>query len=108
MESFTIDRKIWLRGEGYDKSWLLRSCDEKMCCIGQYALAKGVDKEALRGIVGLGSIASQYIKNLKFINSNELSRFYFINDREDLTDSEREAKLIDMFLAQGYTVTFMN
>lgn len=36
-----IDRSMWLRGEGSDKSKLLRGCDGKMCCLGFYAKALG-------------------------------------------------------------------
>lgn len=36
-----IDRNRWLRGEGDDRSRLLRSIDRKMCCLGFTCLVLG-------------------------------------------------------------------
>jgi hypothetical protein len=45
----TIGRNIWLRGEGADKSSLLRKEDQKMCCVGIYLRNLGVPVEKLTG-----------------------------------------------------------
>lgn len=47
----TIDRSIWLRGEGVDVSYLRRSPgDGKMCCVGIYLQACGVPPAKLDGM----------------------------------------------------------
>ena len=38
----TIDRNVWLRGEGNGVSFLLREVDRKMCCVGIYLKACGI------------------------------------------------------------------
>jgi len=40
--SFVVDRKTWLRGEGTEKSFLLRE-DHKRCCLGFYTQACGIE-----------------------------------------------------------------
>lgn len=46
---FTISRKTWLSGEGSDDSFLLRSCDNKMCCLGFFLKSLGATDEDLAG-----------------------------------------------------------
>ena len=48
-KSFTINRKKWLRGEGDDDSRLLRSTDNKMCCLGFLGKACGISSACLSG-----------------------------------------------------------
>ena len=42
-----IDRAKWLRGEGADKSYLVRDSDQKMCCLGFYGCSLGIDPSAM-------------------------------------------------------------
>lgn len=46
---FVIDRKIWLRGEGSERSALLRAEDGKMCCLGIFLDKCGVPRGRLKG-----------------------------------------------------------
>lgn len=46
---FTISRKTWLSGEGSDDSFLLRSCDNKMCCLGFFLKSLGATDEDIVG-----------------------------------------------------------
>lgn len=45
-----IDRSKWLRGEGSEKSFLLRSTDGKMCCLGFFGLACGLTAERITDV----------------------------------------------------------
>src|SRR5271166_1340196 len=40
-----IERDKWLRGEGYERSFLLREEDGKMCCLGFFCLQTGASQE---------------------------------------------------------------
>ena len=46
-KTFTIERSKWLRGEGSDRSKLLREEDGKMCCLGQVMRQLGFSNETL-------------------------------------------------------------
>lgn len=46
MIKLTIDRQTWIRGD--IRSALLRSKDNKMCCLGFLSLACGYTKEEIR------------------------------------------------------------
>lgn len=45
-----IDRSKWLRGEGSERSFLLRSTDGKMCCLGFFGLACGLTAERITDV----------------------------------------------------------
>lgn len=47
LKKLTIDRKVWLRGEGEGE--LLRASDGKMCCLGIYLKACGKAPRTLLG-----------------------------------------------------------
>lgn len=47
MRKLQIPRDIWLRGEGTDESYLLRTSDRKMCCVGIYLKECGVSEEKM-------------------------------------------------------------
>ena len=88
VKSFTIDRATWLHGEGADNSYLLRPTDGKMCCLGHYLKAVGIEEEA--------------------ITSVDTPCQYLIKDNDDTTDSrnEKEYNIIAGFKEVGIDVSF--
>jgi hypothetical protein len=107
-----IDRKIWLRGEGAMKSKLLRSEDDKMCCIGIYCEALGVSKEALRDHSG-----SQVLEGFKLPDwiqppagdsEGDLFSAYEINDDSGVRDYDRERTLTAIFARHDVEVEFID
>ncbi len=108
VKKFTIDRKSWLRGEGSDKSFLLRD-DGKMCCLGQYCLASNIPKDTL-----INTKSPYSLKNDKKIKvENLMGQFWVgdamsVNDKETLSDKLREENLIELFKEGGIEVTFEN
>lgn len=124
MRKLKIDRSIWLRGEGDRRSKLLRSSDQKMCCIGIYLEACGVDREILSDI---GDASSMFVKRVlpeeaRWLVSTDISpsaeSFYRINDcilnsdypdeyAEISSEEDREQKIKEMFLKHDVEVEFL-
>jgi hypothetical protein len=118
-----IDRKTWLRGEGNEKSALLRECDGKMCCLGVFALAIGLSAERISNVespemvpvAGAESVASLWKK------FNPVSGFIFnggeasvvcrdlmcTNDDQSMYDVDREEKIAKLFAKGGVEVEFI-
>jgi hypothetical protein len=114
LSAFTVDRQTWLRGEGASRSWLLRDIDQKMCCLGSYALACGMKAEQIKLVSGPGSLAeyqSTILEGLATSPHNctsEAACLMNANDDPHIADTEREAKLTAKFAEMGITVTFIN
>jgi hypothetical protein len=53
-----IDRSKWLRAEGADESRLLRPNDGKMCCLGFFGLACGLEEDDLADMSVPGDVSS--------------------------------------------------
>lgn len=117
-----IDRTKWLRGEGNDKSRLLRPSDGKMCCIGFACLAAGIPKSAIedRAEVGLlfGNPSMPIPESLKLLYSRRPSglgeesgvchNLYEVNDLKDYNDESREADIVNMGKDAGIAFSFIN
>jgi hypothetical protein len=84
----TIDRKLWLRGEGSRYSKLLRGLDGKMCCLGFASLALGEIKET---ILGLG--APFALRSWENKNSAQIKAAMVVND-VDIAGYNRSAAVI--------------
>lgn len=107
-----IDREKWLRGEGPDDSFLLRRDDKKMCCLGFYALACGLDQIDIcqtrepANIVGLLVGKADWLLKLdggKIENSDSAKELMRIND------ADGDEKLIaQRFAENGVEVEFIN
>jgi hypothetical protein len=108
---FIVDRKTWYRGKGIKDSRLLRE-DGKMCCIGFVGKQCGVPDTDLLGIgnvtVGLQGhgLFPAWVRNT--LTSISIRNAYSTNDSEDLTDSEREAQLKEIFLREGDEIEFQD
>ena len=111
-----IKRSEWLRGEKYN-SFLIRPSDNKKCCLGFLGLACKVPSKVMIGMSCPESL--RYEKQRKkfpalyFRESNPIllrsdigDQIVTINDREDLSDSAREALLIELFKKIDVNVVF--
>ncbi len=110
--SFTINRSIWLRGEGGSVSSLLRSRDNKRCCIGIFMGALGVPDEKIAGFASI-----QASEELTLIanescpwttKSETITSLYTTNDYDDIPEKFRESKIAQLFASQGIDVTFVD
>ena len=100
MLNVTVKRSQWLRGEGPKGSKLLRSSDNKMCCMGFASIVAGISKEFIEDHGTVGDVCLPEFKDIPeslwlFQREEHTTRYaiYGTNDNERLTDEEREAKL---------------
>ena len=121
-----IDRTKWLRGE--DDSYLLRSRDNKMCCLGFYCLACGILEEDIIGkaepveLINEEKFSHEKIKNLIILeyeegvdledldcdNSNVCDQLMSSNDNRKITENEREEEIAGLFASIDVDVEFTN
>jgi len=109
MFKFTVHKSRWLRGEGADESCLYRVPDAKMCCLGFYCLAKGIQEDNLYGRAApqniMDVLARSKVKELMdyslLMPSAVCNDIMKTNDDEELTDAERIADLKILFAKLG-------
>lgn len=115
---FTIKRSEWLRGEGPEKSFLLREDDGKKCCLGFFGLVCGYNSKDLTAqsepfdLLSVEVLAKKdplwpewmFGKNDPFI----VFRLMEINDNPSLPAESRELQLTEIFAQQGVTVEFVD
>jgi hypothetical protein len=118
VKAFTIDRKTWLHGEACG-SYLYRRLDQKQCCLGFYLRAQGFTEDQIKGIkspIGLmdndrcqiTDLPTWMIRpNLSHWHSEICAKLMITNDREDLSNEQREQLIIEGFAEQGIRVTFV-
>jgi hypothetical protein len=106
---FIVDRKTWYRGKGNGGSSLLRS-DGKMCCIGFVGRQCGIPDKNLLGfaVVGRGLEHELFPIWMKPFSKSAIGEAYTTNDTIRLTESEREAKLKEIFLREGDEIEFQD
>lgn len=122
--TFTIDRSIWRCGGSIKQTCKGRGATELansqgfMCCLGQVAGACGVPFQALKLKPSPNMITAPEAKLLDGILTTELGDLadsrqtklawdaMDINDDETITQSEREAKLAELFAKHGHEVVF--
>lgn len=118
-KSYTIDRKKWLRGELTlnGGSYLLRSADGLMCCLGQMIEQAGANRRTLKGRAEPEDVARCHFDNKlrKLLIDPEKQRTsqlalsaMRINDEEGFDDGEREQFLVDLFATAGIKLRFIN
>jgi hypothetical protein len=114
----TIPRSTWLRGEGAERSALLRPDDGRMCCLGLYLQACGIPRPVLTGRATAIALVDRGYKvpywlyqgtpgENAFMNSRAAAALMGINDWSKGTEEHREAEVKRMFKEQGITVTFV-
>lgn len=106
-----IDRRIWLRGKGFEASKLLRREDQKRCCVGIYLQALGVpdkDMEDRSGATSMELPSEATWLVHRGWKSDIAGELYEANDRKGLSLEAREAKIAKLFGTQGVKVKFVN
>ena len=105
MLNVVVERSKWLRGELM--SFLLRTSDGKMCCMGFAALACGSSKSEIANVcvINHGDLVDK-----RFIDCDRsfFNNLYFSNDEPNLLDSEREQRLKKTGLKAGIDFTFVD
>lgn len=105
IRKLVIDRRVWLRGEGANESYLLRSRDHKMCCVGIYLEACGVPKSELPGRRVAIEVVPARIHWLGLPGAEEI---YAVNDGR-FEPKKREHELAALFKKYGKVlVEFVN
>ena len=120
-QTFTIDRKFWLRG--VRDSVLRQSRTKKMCCLGQVSKQCGVSERRMIEIYtpkGLFIWAKNVPSSMSFLisksrlykgiatNSKFSKKAMSINDNLKTTDAQKEKALKELFKAEGYGLKFIN
>ena len=113
--TFTIDVDKWLRGKGSINSYLLRPEDGRQCCIGLYLTACGIPDEVLNLKRAAGTISCDLPNDALWlmdssmdgdIDSDIAEIFYYDNDSQQLTESERRTRIRRQFSLAGIQVLF--
>jgi len=111
-----IDRQRWLRGE--EDSFLLRSDDNKMCCLGFYSLALGLKEVDILDVacpneVDFLSAGQEYpdwiYKNvaMRVDHSDDINKLMRYNDDVYIPSEVREEKIRETFAKHGVEVEFV-
>jgi hypothetical protein len=115
VKSFTIDRKIWLRGIGPEQSLLLRESDCKKCCLGIYGTACGIPDKAMLNVESPDQVKNSFAKRFgqwMFDGYDDVSdvcsQLMTHNDNESLKPKEREKRITAGFAKAGIKVRFKN
>lgn len=117
---FTIDRKVWLRGEP-GCSYLLREIDGKRCCIGIFLSACGVPDELLEGQGSPGGLMRSHPDLVATVpdwlfetrydydygNSPRAQSLMGVNDDNSTPDWNKELFITEMFAEHGVKVVFL-
>lgn len=127
-----IDRKTWIRGEGEKYSFMYRSADQHMCCLGFMADQCGLSKNRMSDVDSPCSVDidpfilktnfSLLLNNNNHFNSQLAEKLMAINDLElnNIHDAnlanlpvlkseeEREKMLIEQFAGHNIYVEFIN
>lgn len=121
---FTIQRLKWYRGQGGTESRLLLP-NEKMCCLGFFALALGATPDQIREKTDPQEVPGVFTKDAKWLldfledettvrnNSNEACSLIKINDEgqeHEYHDEEadREQKIAEIFAKHGVEVEYVD
>lgn len=111
---FTVDRKIWLRGEGSGASYLLRESDGKKCCVGIFLGACGMPDRHIKGLASANDIHDAIPGGkrgptaflLERGNDPVAARLYNANDFRYTDGNKRENKIKKLFHSVGVLVSF--
>lgn len=121
-----IERERWIRGGNGDGpeelSCLYRSHDGKMCCLGFFARACGIDKDQIEDeaepedvpravwpgwvLRAPDDFAGDYGSPDALKNSSDIVALISANDDEMCGDRKREARIAELFAQHGVEVEF--
>lgn len=102
-----VSRATWLRGEGPDVSRLLRSSDQKMCCLGFACEQLGVKRDIMKDREApfqLDDVSELF----ELFSDLDIDKAMVINDDESLTDADREADLRRLWEKAGGVLEFVD
>ncbi len=105
---FVVNRSRWLRGEGFERSFLLRQSDSKMCCFGFLAMACGYTENEIKSVREPCSVKNTDLFPL-LIHENEngeVDSLMDINDDADSTNEQREQELTELFKELNIEIVF--
>lgn len=106
-KSFTVDRATWLRGSVGS----LLEDDGRRCCVGFLAKEMGYSDDEMRSMPVLGDVTRTELglpPELRTCNwSSGDGDIYGANDDDALSDTDREAKLTELFAGIGVEVKFV-
>jgi len=113
---FTVDRQTWYRGKDTGESKLLRY-DGTRCCIGFVGKQVGCTDDDLLDVAEVIKMDSNN-RNFpvwmrepythKGGGRTLIGEAYHVNDDENLTDEQREARLKELFIEAGDEIEFIN
>lgn len=104
---FTVWRERWLRGERSAQSFLLRSSDGRMCCLGFACLAAGYKESDIRDISAPRMIDhDQHTVAADLLLKPRIADAMEINDCLSIDDMERERRLTTVLASLGIEITF--
>lgn len=117
---FTVDRARWLNGHTMhgEDSYLHRTSDGLMCCLGHLAKSCGIDEAAMLNIETVASLAHYtnlpeplkfltYRQNGEWRDTTPATCLMHINDDAGLSYETREAHLTTEFALHGIEVVFV-
>jgi hypothetical protein len=112
---FTVDRKMWFRGQGADESRMLRT-DGKRCCIGFVGKQCRVPDKDMRNKKVIDAIKTPSSKALFpvwmtkdcYSVKRDIDRAYGMNDCPLMSETEREQRLKELFLRNGDEIEFVD
>ena len=111
-----IERSKWLRGEGWEKSSLLRSSDKKMCCLRFLGEACGVSRDLMWNKGSPRQLSEEakvmYPAGLFQLRYDDgglspMGRLMNINDHPNLSEEIREKMITDKMSDLGIAVEFI-
>lgn len=110
LKEFKIRRKGWLRGKDCEvREVSLRTNTGSMCCLGFFARHCGVPAVGIEGAALPSDIPKEcegqdLLPPEIFDLENDIAN---VNDKEDLTPTEREKTLTKLFKKVGYKPIFV-
>jgi hypothetical protein len=119
LDKLTVVRSRWTGRDGYTESDGLLTKDGDMCCLGFYCKAQGIPDDILllRDMPSHVYSVNAYDPLLAVItahSSSMLNNTSFagdaaqINDNRDVSQTEKEADLIDLFIEAGIELEFVD
>lgn len=103
--------RSWWRGQGCGRSKLVRSQDNKKCCLGFFCLQAGVPRRELVNVPTPQSLPTRVPQLTRpdvggYTNTRRCQAMMGVNDDEDITDHQRMARLRKLFRAIGVRAIF--
>ena len=115
MKTVTVRRSTWVRGSIGGQSLLLNH-DGNMCCLG-FAICQVSRHIRLCGLKGVGdpqkvfaraSFLTQRNEYGEVLNNKFSNKAIEINDSNEISEKQREARLKRLFRANGIKLTFVD